>query len=1620
MSLSEQVAQNLEISRKELLDLTFRNPLLNFRYLKARGVEVIDTTAADSFNALISGGKKLPFRPATQRAGKQNQKEEEEAIEAEEESYSGALFLEFDALPDEPLQDSVRKNAPLSSFKTAASSAELHKRLLNTLYTARSFIEEQGVNTLFLALGMLSWYEADSSEVCRRSPLILIPVKLERASASELFYLQYTGDDVVINDSLKALLETDFGITIPDIGENNEINVSAYIEEVRKSIIGKSRWVLDENVIHLAFFSYSKFRMYKDLEEKSWPDEAKPSAHPIITSLLASGFKDIEPRLTEKDHLDEKLSDKDVRTVIDADSSQILAIEAVKQGCNLVIQGPPGTGKSQTITNIIAEALGQGKTVLFVSEKMAALEVVKRRLDALGLGDACLELHSNKTDKKIVLKELKRTLELGQPVLGTVDEDAAELNEARVRLNSYARLAGASVGNSALSLYNIHGEWIQLNRELAERPSSEQETARIPRLNIPEFVTWTLGEARQRERFVSELQAHIAVMGLPSQHPYWGSQKTVLLPSDKTLFQETFTSALNRARELRAKAEHLAVGLQMPSPTLPRAALALAQAVQRANATPPFVGVQLGMNEWLTRRADLEALVKLGVRLRALRDEYGSTFTPEAWSAEPMLLREIRQMVAAHGQKWYRFLVGEWRTSQKKLALLMTDSRSPKEAERQLTLLDALLEYRQTQAEFRERETLGQALFAAQWQGERSEWNVLEQLLSWIIEVHQEIGDQTLPKAFLDFLVASPDLKPLEPAAQALREAHVIAQEAVRACTSLLEIRAGDILGEEQGNAPLEERSFSTQEALLLNWASNTERLQEMVVLNHLTIECRKVGLSALIDTANTWADSAINLLPMYRVSYLEALLGFMYQAHPELTTFSGTTHATVLKQFQDLDVRTLRHNRVLLAERHWQNLPTMQGEGGAGKLRHEFESKSPRLKIRKIMSESGRVIQAIKPVFMMSPLSVATYLPSGLVSFDLVVFDEASQVKPVDALGALLRAKQATVVGDSNQLPPTSFFDKLNAIEDTTQEGETADMESILGLFVAQGAKERTLKWHYRSRHESLIAVSNQEIYKNRLIIFPSPDTLRERYGLVYHYLPKTVYDRGGSRTNRLEAKAVAEAVIDHARLQLTKPLNQRLTLGVAAFSMPQMQAILDQLEVLRRSNPDCEPFFNTGGQEPFFVKNLENVQGDERDVIYISVGYGFDSAGKPTVNFGPINYKNGERRLNVLITRARLRCEVFTNLTADDIDSERTKALGVNVLKQFLHYAQTGFLSASLPSGREPDSPFEREVLTVLRSLVYDVTPQVGCAGYFIDIAVKDPKHPGRYILGIECDGATYHSARSARDRDRLREGVLNSMGWKLHRIWSTDWVHRYSQEVQRLHEAVKVALEEAAREREAFDFQQSPDETIPTTAPPSVEPLEEAVAIARTSTERPILTVPLYEKIEIPRVYARDIYAQPISFIAQLVVAVVEKESPVSIALVARRIAEAFDLSSVTEKYLRFIRAGAAEAERLQKIRISGDFFWSKTMEEPSLRNRANLDNRERQVETIAPEEIAAAVCRVVAEAYGMPFGDIAKATSRVFGIKSMTDNTKRHIESVVSQLIERNVLNRLNEQVTLTER
>ncbi len=526
-------------------------------------------------------------------------------------------------------------------------------------------------------------------------------------------------------------------------------------------------------------------------------------------------------------------------------------------------------------------------------------------------------------------------------------------------------------------------------------------------------------------------------------------------------------------------------------------------------------------------------------------------------------------------------------------------------------------------------------------------------------------------------------------------------------------------------------------------------------------------------------------------------------------------------------------------------------------------------------------------------------------------------------------------------------------------------------------------------------------------LQLFPSPDAAKKEVGLVYHYLSNTAYDRGGSRSNPEEAKIVAEKVMEHAR---TRP---DLTLGVATFSTAQMQAIQDQLELLRQEDPSCEDtFFNVHPEEPFFVKNLENVQGDERDIIFISIGYGRDANGKLTMNFGPLGRDGGERRLNVLITRSRQRCEVFTNLTADDIDLSRTNARGVEVLKRYLKYAQTGELDLDMPvpTGKPPDSPFEVEVADVLRSRGYEIDHQIGSAGYFIDLAVKDPERPGRYLLGIECDGATYHSAQSARDRDRIRQDVLEGLGWRIHRIWSTDWFRFPDRELKKAAEAIEAAKAHIpfpigkTPETNNHDSNEDKDESeteVDATGDPIPEPKPNSLAEKYKLAELSISTNGL------------DLHAVPYDSMMDWIQRVVEVESPVHINVVAKRIANAAGFKKVGNRIQDAVKFAATQGAQSESIQIKETslyetFLYWTGQKNITVRDRSELPYTSRKFKLIAPEEIQEAIKLIVSESCGIEQDDLPRATCRLFGFKKVNWDMQDEIEGIIYKMIERGEL------------
>jgi len=552
-----------------------------------------------------------------------------------------------------------------------------------------------------------------------------------------------------------------------------------------------------------------------------------------------------------------------------------------------------------------------------------------------------------------------------------------------------------------------------------------------------------------------------------------------------------------------------------------------------------------------------------------------------------------------------------------------------------------------------------------------------------------------------------------------------------------------------------------THEQTLFNWLDYARVRRQLSTL----------GFHKLADEVEKGNINIGQSEEAYFAGIYDLLAREIIRENPDLGHFSGHSQEAIQRQFKEYDnrLKKLQCDRISwhvdqTKVPHGNSSGKVSGYTELSLLKHELGKKKRHIPIRQLLKRASGALISLKPCFMMGPMSVAQYIEPGQVEFDLVIMDEASQIKPEDALGAIARGNQLIVVGDPKQLPPTRFFERvLDEEEDPTA---IEDSESILDasslLF-----QSRRLRWHYRSQHESLIAFSNHSFYSSNLVLFPSPFSESDEHGIKFSRMRRGCFV---NRRNMEEAEAISEAVRQHFRHRPNE------TLGVAAMSADQRDQIERTVELLAKEDVAFQGWLEKDQlrQESLFIKNLENVQGDERDVIFISMTYGPNAlGGKVYQRFGPINSDVGWRRLNVLFTRSRKRMHVFSSMGSDDIVVGPNSRRGVNALRDFLAYCETGVLHHTEGgTNRSPDSDFEITVAEALRSQGFECVAQVGVAGFFIDIAVIDPGNPGRFLMGIECDGATYHSAKSVRDRDRLRQTILERLGWRIRRIWSTDW--------------------------------------------------------------------------------------------------------------------------------------------------------------------------------------------------------------------------------------------------------
>jgi hypothetical protein len=1540
-SARSSIQKLFDDTRRRLVETGTRNRLVHVNRANTRGnvVNIVNERSDDVWT-ILSSGKAMRFRALghdVHRSG-----EASEIILANEADKD----VESDRYLDNQLE-------------TRLGPDGLAKKLLKIAREAKTAEEEQGVNILYLALGFVTWFEDQTSTVAREAPLVLLPVELVRNARTSTYDVRLRDEDLITNLPLQQRLAEDFGIKLPTIEVSETWAPSDYFDEVDEIIADRARWKIDRDAMQLGFFSFSKLLMYLDLALEAWPDAAL-EAHELTRGLLYEGFDAEPPLFGPDDRLDDVLPPDKMFHVVDADSSQARVIEEVRAGRNLVVQGPPGTGKSQTITNIIAAAAKEGKTVLFVAEKMAALSVVHDRLVKVGLRDVCLELHSKSANKKIVLAEVARTLAAGQAV-PAVPQAPVVLTETRDRLNQIAAALHAPIGTTGETPFSV----------LARQARYIGMDAPTPTLEAEVLATMTRAQERTLSNDLLEFGGLLQLAGNARSHPFFGTGALDLQPVELARLKGDLAATVEEARALRNALDGPLIKMGLMLARSLSVAPAVSEALHHLEGLPEGEESLARTLFGVSDPARLSEALETALDWRALRDAEAAEFTEPAFDAD---LSSLRAPLVAGIASFFARWGSAYRSASRHLGGMLRNPL-PKAAADRLNLVDRLLEVKHLRARWGDDASFMSAVFGEVWRDERTDFARISRVAAWVAKARSSPLSIDDDRA----VTLGADAQALRGMLDGLNRQMPLARDAIDRAVAAVQLDPTVFDGGADG------ADLIDIIARLSSMADSIDRYAEWARLRRLEGQLAAGGIAALAGrVAGGGLDGSAAVIEL-KFARAERLWREALSCSPVLKEIGTIDRHALAAEFAGLERVRLKENVTTILAGHLGQVP--QGAQGEMKIvRGEIGKKRAHIALRRLFEQAPTALQRIKPVLLMSPISVAQYLTPGMLSFDLLVIDEASQVRPEDALGAIARARQIVVVGDQKQLPPSSFFDRLVADDgEDVEELEDGDenllggaaalgsLESILSLCEARGLSSRMLQWHYRSRDPSLILVSNREFYDNKLILPPSPLQEDPNYGLTFTKVDG-VYDKGGKRDNRKEGEAIVQRVAGHARA------HPDLSLGIVTFSSAQKNTITELLELARRGDTALDSFLREGQSEDLFVKNIENVQGDERDVILVSVGYGPTIAGGrlTSMTFGPVNGEGGERRLNVLFTRARLRCEVFASFDPGDIDASRVSREGPRILRRFLEFAKSGNIDDAAMTGEEADTPFEEDVADVIRSLGFLADPQVGSAGFRIDIGVRHPDKPGTYLLAVECDGAAYHSALWARERDRLRQDVLEHLGWRFHRIWSTDWFYNRRTEIERLRAVLRDARDDKIGVRIAG--------ANTARAVPEIDvagPGAEVFVIPRT-IER---TMPAYVRAHFPVSSHLEPHEVPMATLGPLALRIVEVEGPICVDEVARRIAACFGREKAGRRILAATRHALVGQRRLNPDLRGEDEFWFTAAQQasPPVRDRSAEYGATVKADAISMLEIRAALAVARGDNAGGADADLVRSAARLLGFR-----------------------------------
>lgn len=1295
MKLDGRQPRNKQWERR-LLDFTGKNALLNFTGKNALHLFVADADAL--------------YKALTEKDGLKIKGGAED---------TPAFGVELDA-PAKEIAALEERKGVLRVYCEQSAAADVCSRLMKR---NREADEETGAKILYLAFGFLRYVEKDGGE--KYAPLVLSPATLVRAKGNDSYLLRCTENEYFVNSTLLEFLKQEFNIDVRGLGGDvSQLKLAEILAMVRAETATMKGWEV-LNDVYLSVFSFQNYLMWNDI--RCHIDEFKKNA---LVSALLTGQATRESGTAPQE--EDEADPAEVLLPMPSDSSQYSAVALADTGSSFVLHGPPGTGKSQTITNIIADALAKGRRVLFVAEKKAALDVVKKRLDSLGIGEFCLELHSNKTDRADVVKRIESTLALTSSEEISLAERAQELAHLREELRRpmealhRKRRLGISV-YQALLLY------------LQSKDAPDI-------LDIESSFYDTLTESKLIKCRGAILSAAAAAKecGGVNGSPF---ENVNLREYTQALRDRVFCASEVVVAEIRHLKNFLALFLEFYRQRVSvfterklRILCEIAQGLLSGKYDKYFKNIgeeQFG--------AFFNASRIFDKRLEYYSKHFKTLIDPE------MDAPELQKLAVEENWK----SSAPARAVVKRLTRVALHTLADEDIPKYLSTLSEIYLAKSRFAECPLSKNFmrsGKIIFKRR-----------NEFLKDLYDLHEKCASVFLdytPDAFNGMCIRATSgyTAPVLEGYLKAAESFFAAQESFLdvTCADRTRIREDDVL-----------EYYSAKAGALID---NIDMLPNWCMYRTVTGELSGLGLTFITDALESGRLKGENILAGFEKNVYKNFLEINVPADPDLSRLTAGTLEETVEKFRLSWEEYARVTRAYVRSKLLSRLPSPDGELSveAATFTRLAKTSLRGVGVRGLFTEVPNLMAAACPCTLMSPTTVAQYLPPEADLFDLVIFDEASQMSTAEAIGSIARAKSAIIVGDPKQLPPTTFFHTAHFEE----EEETEDLESVLDDCLALGMPERHLLWHYRSKHESLIAFSNGMYYDNRLCTFPSPEGLDSKVRLVE---VEGTYDRGFTKRNRKEAEALVKEVV--RRLQ--DPVLSQSSMGIVTFSGAQQ----DDIERLLAKEIASKKLEGAAydREEPLFVKNLENVQGDERDVILFSVCYGPDRTGHVSLNFGPLNQAGGWRRLNVAVSRAREEMLVFSTMTSAMIDLRRTSSKGVAGLKAFLEFAERGRTTLAVNSSSvKSGAGIGKFIAAELNACGYECRYDVGASDFKVDVAVIDPKNRHRFILGILCDGTDQFSVK---DRNILQVQAMKRANWNVLRLNSVNYFNNPKREIKRI---------------------------------------------------------------------------------------------------------------------------------------------------------------------------------------------------------------------------------------------